>query len=112
MMGAALSLDGGRAMASLDETGAAGGGGNSLPDERTTPTPLELRVRQLESENASLRAELADVKAKHAVDASELQAHRMFLLPATAAEFERRLATAVDMSDVLTELAAELERAK
>lgn len=93
-------------MASLDETGATGGGSGSVSDERTAPTQLELRVRQLESENAALRAELADVKAKHAFDKELLLAHSLRDMPRTKKEFDAMLAKSVPFDDVLRELEA------
>ena len=91
-------------MASLDDTPPTGGGGNSHPEERSTPTQLELRMRQLEKENATLRAELTDVKAKHAFDKELLMAHSLRDMPRTKEEFDEMLAKAVSFDDILSEL--------
>lgn len=96
-------------MANLDDTTPPGGGG-SAPEERSTPTQLEMRVHRLEAETQRLRDELYHVRKVREHELKELHAHRMRGMPATAAEFEKMREESVTLDDILADILPQLER--
>jgi hypothetical protein len=92
-------------MANLDDPTPTGG--DSDPAALVNVPPLEQRVRRLELENAALKAELADLCRKYAIERDISRALSLEGTPRTKEELEEMIRTSVPFADVLRELEAE-----
>ncbi|MBX9584075.1 MAG: hypothetical protein K2X87_27565 [Gemmataceae bacterium] len=92
-------------MTHLDETGTPAGDGenrgvNGNPPAADGPS----RLQELERENARLRAELAEVRAKHQLDRDLLLDYMLEGMPRTEEEFHRAVREGPTFGQLLDEL--------
>ena len=94
-------------MANLDDdTPPMGGGANGTP-EASTPAAPDQHIKALEQENARLRNELTELRARHDRDRELLGALLLEGMPRDEKEFQEMLANSVSFSDVLRQFEQE-----
>jgi predicted nucleic acid-binding Zn-ribbon protein len=94
-------------MSNLDEPDIPQTGGASEVPASNEPGGTESRMKELERENARLRAELADLRSKHKQDRELMMAYMLEGMPRTREEFDRVRAESLPFDEVLRQLEQE-----